>query len=456
MFAIIDVEATGGNPKKDRLTEIAIIIHNGKKVVEKYNTLINPETEISPFISQMTGITNEMVADAPLFAEIAPKIISLTEGKVFVAHNATFDYSFVNNEFKRLGTHFIRKQLCTVKLSRKILPGMHSYSLGKLCREMGIPMEHRHRAFGDAAATAELFDIMLRREGNNILEETLKQEIFDHVLPANLKREEVVSLPEEVGVYFFKNAEGKVIYIGRSKNIRHKILKHFADDFNIPKQQVLKDAIHSISYTLTGNELIAYLVEISEKKRLKPHHNTGARRNKYRYGIYTELDSNGYLNIKLQMHSYAEPAIFINTRKRGEQILLKMVKEHKLCLQLCSFLSESKVCERDLKNCNGACEGKEVPEEYNRRVEEAVSRHNYDYYNFLMLGEGRFPTERAVVGIEEGKLIGYGYFDDAYGAISHIEAIRDGLTHLENLPESQKIIRNFLRKRIKGIEIIPF
>ena len=144
MFAIIDVEATGGNPKKDRLTEIAIIIHNGNKVVEQFNTLINPETDISPFISQMTGITNEMVAGAPLFSEIAPRVIELTEGKVFVAHNATFDYSFVNNEFKRLGTHFIRKQLCTVKLSRKILPGMNSYSLGKLCREMGIPMENRH------------------------------------------------------------------------------------------------------------------------------------------------------------------------------------------------------------------------------------------------------------------------------------------------------------------------
>ena len=455
MFAIIDVEATGGNPKKDRLTEIAIIIHNGNKVVEQFNTLINPETDISPFISQMTGITNEMVAGAPLFSEIAPRVIELTEGKVFVAHNATFDYSFVNNEFKRLGTHFIRKQLCTVKLSRKILPGMTSYSLGKLCREMGIPMENRHRAFGDAAATAELFDIMLKREGNSILEETLKQEIFDSILPPALKRDDVALLPEETGVYYFRNSEGKVIFMGKAKSIRHRILKHFAEDLNTPKNADLKNDIHSLDYTLTGNDLVAFLMESDEKRTLKPKYNTAARRSKFKYGIYKEFDENGYLQLKLHMHSYAEPAIFINNRKRGEQLLRKMATEFQLCQSLFGVLAEE-TSHCIPGSCTGACKGEESVESYNLRVEEAVSRHNYEHFNFLMVGEGRTPNERSIVCVENGAYIGYGFYDEANSQLRDVDSIKESIRRLKYHPEYQKIIRTFLKKKIKGIEVIPY
>src|SRR5690349_16231475 len=149
MFAIIDIESTGGNPKKDRITEIAIFVHNGQRVIEQYCTLVNPEQYISPFITALTGITNEMVAEAPKWEEICEKVEELTKGRVFVAHNVRFDYSFIANEFRRLGKRYQRKQLCTVRLSRALLPHLTSYSLGRLCDQVGIPMEHRHRAFGD-------------------------------------------------------------------------------------------------------------------------------------------------------------------------------------------------------------------------------------------------------------------------------------------------------------------
>ena len=166
-YAIIDIETTGGSPQRDKITEIAIFIHNGSKIIDELVTLINPERFIPHFITTLTGITNEMVADAPTFYEVAKEIVKITEGKIFVAHNASFDYHFIRNEFKNLGYRYKRDVLCTVKLSRKLLPGMPSYSLGKLCDELQIKIDNRHRAAGDAIATSKIFDILLSLDKNN-------------------------------------------------------------------------------------------------------------------------------------------------------------------------------------------------------------------------------------------------------------------------------------------------
>lgn len=163
MFAIIDIETCGGKfeYKRGRITEICILVHDGLQVTEKFTSLINPECYITPFYTQLTGITNDMVANAPKFHEIAKDIIALTENRTFVAHNVSFDYNFIRDEFASLGYTFHREKLCTVKLSRKLIPGKPSYSLGKLCESLGIANNARHRAEGDAVATAQLFDILL-------------------------------------------------------------------------------------------------------------------------------------------------------------------------------------------------------------------------------------------------------------------------------------------------------
>ena len=171
MYAIIDVETTGTSAVHGKITEIAIILHNGEVVTETYTTLIDPECNIPYNITRLTGITNEMVANAPKFYEIAKKIVELTAGRIFVAHNAMFDYSFVKEEFRRLGYDFKRKTICTVKLGRKLLPGHRSYSLGNICADLGIQITDRHRAIGDALATAKLFDILIGQ--NNLLESSL-------------------------------------------------------------------------------------------------------------------------------------------------------------------------------------------------------------------------------------------------------------------------------------------
>lgn len=163
MFAIIDVETTGAVYKYGKLTEIAVYLHNGQKITDSFQTLLNPEIDIPYFITKLTGIDNNMVDNAPKFYEVARKIVELTAGRIFVAHNVNFDYKFIQEEYRRLGYEYKRKTLCTVKLARKLLPGHTSYSLGKICGDLNIKIEGRHRAAGDALATVKLFELLLEK-----------------------------------------------------------------------------------------------------------------------------------------------------------------------------------------------------------------------------------------------------------------------------------------------------
>ena len=169
MYAVVDIETSGGRAQVDKITEIAIYIHDGEKIVDEFSTLINPETYIPPFITRLTGINNDMVATAPKFYEVAKKIVLMTEGCLFVAHNAPFDYRFIQEEFKRLGYNYQRQTMCTVRMSRKIIPGMGSYSLGNLCQTLGITINNRHRAAGDALATTKLLELLLVKTENKLI-----------------------------------------------------------------------------------------------------------------------------------------------------------------------------------------------------------------------------------------------------------------------------------------------
>jgi DNA polymerase-3 subunit epsilon len=164
LYAIIDIETTGQSPGKGKITEIAIFVHDGFRVVDSFTSLINPECYIPGFITELTGIDNDMVRNAPKFYEVARKVVELTHDKIFVAHNVMFDYRFIQEEFKRLGYDYQRKTMCTVRLGRKFLPGHRSYSLGKICDDLGIRIEGRHRAAGDAYATVKLFELILARK----------------------------------------------------------------------------------------------------------------------------------------------------------------------------------------------------------------------------------------------------------------------------------------------------
>ncbi|MBW1792160.1 MAG: GIY-YIG nuclease family protein, partial [Deltaproteobacteria bacterium] len=270
MFAILDIETTGGSPKTEKITEIAIFFHDGEKVVDEWSTLLNPEKPIPYFITGLTGITNEMVADAPRFYEVAKKLVERTENCTIVGHNVSFDYSFIKSEFKGLGFEYDRKTLCTIKLSRKIFPGHKSYSLGKICKELGIEIQDRHRAAGDALATVKLFELLRDNQngvdGLNIISEPSGR--YKN-LNENLVVEDIQKLPEGCGTYYFFDEKQQLLYIGKSKNIRHRVLAHLGNASS--KRAIeMKQRIHSISYELTGSELIALLKESKEIKAQKP------------------------------------------------------------------------------------------------------------------------------------------------------------------------------------------
>src|SRR5688500_18437750 len=230
-YAIVDIETTGGLATRDKITEIAIVLHDGQKVLDQYQTLINPERSIPPYISTMTGITDQMVADAPLFCQVAKDIVLKTEGAIFVAHNARFDYGFLREEFSRLGYTYTRKQLCTVRLSKKMLPELRSHSLESLIRHFSIKVNARHRALDDALATAEVFQHITKTGyGQSEASDIINMGIKEARLPSTITLEHLHKLPETAGVYYFHDNDGKVIYAGKSIHIKKRVIQHFAEN----------------------------------------------------------------------------------------------------------------------------------------------------------------------------------------------------------------------------------
>ena len=296
MYAILDIETTGGKYNEEGITEIAIYRFDGQKVVDQFISLVNPEQPIQPFVVNLTGINNEMLRNAPKFYEVAKRIVEITQDCILVAHNAKFDYRILRMEFRRLGFQFERKSLCTVELSKKLIPDLPSYSLGKLVRSLGIPLSDRHRASGDAQATIKLFKMLLAKDvEKDIMKEHVRKEP-----KANMDTKLVYileELPSETGVYYFHNERSDIIYVGKSRNIRKRVNQHFTNDN--PKSKEMQRKVASVSYELTGNELIALLKENQEIKELKPRYNRALKKDIFSHALYHFTDENGYINLKI-------------------------------------------------------------------------------------------------------------------------------------------------------------
>ncbi len=437
MYAILDIETTGLSPVNDKIIEIAIYIYNGKEIINEYSTLINPERNIPFNITRLTGITNEMVKDAPEFWEIAKDIIILTEGKSIVAHNASFDFNFIRNEFKSLGYNFKRDRLCTVKLSRKIIPNHKSYSLGKLCKELGIKIDGRHRAAGDAFATVKLFKHLLKISPSL---GQLNSSMFYHIDAKIIK-----NMPEEPGVYYFHDHNGDIIYIGKSKNIRTRVFSHFSDG---KSERTLKmiDEIHNISYELTGSELIALLLESDEIKTQKPKYNRRQRRAANHYGIYTYTDEYGYICFKADEIKKETPVVSFNSVKEARDRLYVLSEKYQLCQKLCGLYETTGPCfYYQLKHCKGACIHEESPEDYNKRAQELVDQLSYNWQNFFIIDTGRNDEEKSVVKVENGKYTGFGYIDTEFIG-NDLENLSDVIKVYPDNKDVQQIIRTYLKQ----------
>lgn len=450
MYAIVDIETTGSRPSEDKITEIAVFIHDGNSVVDSFTTLINPGRSIPYQISQLTGITDEMVRDAPRFHEVARRIVEFTNGKVFVAHNVRFDYSFLKSEFHSLGYNYQRKTLCTVRLSRKLLPGLPSYSLGKLCSSLHIPLNHRHRAFGDAEATSLLFDKILKLDKPEEFFNLIDGEIKAQTLPPNISSAQVMALPEETGVYYFHDQQGQVIYVGKSKNIRKRIISHFAMDYKSRKSIEFKNNIADISYELTGSELVALLLESDEIKKIKPKYNSAQKRTGAFFGIFEEKDKNGYINLYADhLKGNKEPLVMLESSMKAQSFLQRKVTAFNLCLKMCHLHKIKGPCfDYQLHRCQGACIGKESPQSYNARVQEAIDSFSFKQENFIIIGKGRSKSEKSVICVEKGTYKGFGFFDwEVYG--ENMDDIKSCIKPYAHNRDIQKIICGYLRKNVE-------
>ena len=455
MFTIIDIETTGSNSKSDKITEIAIFRHDGKRVIEEYTTLINPERRIPFYITELTGIDDAMVVDAPKFYEVAKTIVELTNDAVFVAHNVGFDYNFIRSEFKSLGYDFKRPKLCTVKLSRHLMPGKTSYSLGKLCKSLDIKISNRHRAVGDALATVTLFEMLLAKDRSNIIFKGGKPGHLPAHLNTNLSPGIIDALPEKTGVYYFFNEHHELIYVGKSKNIKSRIRAHL-NNFDNLKAMELRNEIANIEYMLTGSELISMLLESAEIKRRKPYFNRAQLKSGFKYGIFSEFLIDGFIHFKAgKISAKSHPLAIFTSQNQAKGFLSRVTEEFNLCPKFTGLDYTSGPCLRHLmQHCDGLCQQQERREDYNERAMAVVKSMEYEHFSFLIIDKGREKNERSVVKIEKGKYMGYGYVNDV-GLLKDIESLKKCTHHEENNHEVQQIIKGFL-KRNTVERVIPY
>jgi DNA polymerase III subunit epsilon len=453
LYAILDIETTGGQFNEEGITEIAIYKFDGHEIVDQFISLVNPEIPIQPFVVKLTGINNEMLRSAPKFFEVAKRIIEMTNDSVLVAHNADFDYRILRTEFRRLGYDFNIKTLCTVALSQRLLPEQPSHSLGKLVRALGIPMADRHRASGDAMATVKLFKMLLEKDLNKeIVKEHIKFEIQKGIAPKLL--DIVESMPSRTGVYYIHDEKGKLIYIGKSRNIKKRINQHFTG--TTTKCKKIQTEVYTVTYDETGSELIALLKESEEIKINKPMLNRAQRKSIFQFALYAEKDENGYLNLILQKADGRKKEITsFASLQEAKNALFRITAHYNLCQKYTGlYITKNECFQYKIKECDGACIGIILPEEYNERVQEFITKNSFEDNSMILIDRGRNSSEHSAILIENGIYKGYAFYDLNY-QITHIEILKNILIPMQNNRDTRNIIQAYIRKS-KTIKVIKF
>lgn len=456
MYAIVDIETTGGYAENHKVTEVAIYHHDGFQITDHYKTLINPGRKIPQFITGLTGITYEMVKEAPSFSDVAQEIYGWLKDRVFVAHNAHFDYSFLKKEFEDQGIVWNSKKLCTVRLSRKIIPGLDSYGLGRLAESLGIKIPDRHRAGGDALATARIFDILLKRDQNGVIAKALKRNSGEAILPPNLPKEEFDQLPARPGVYYFLDARGNVIYVGKAINIKKRIAGHFTGEAREWNRSNIRNEIHHITWELTGNELIALIFEAQEIRRLWPKYNLAQKYRVEEWGVFDYEDRNGYLRFCVNTVARGtKPLITFTNKGEAWNFMWEKVKAFDLCPKLSGLQLAKGLCfAHQSGSCKGACQGVETPRKYNKRAQHAVESFFEEGQTVAILGRGRSPEEKSVVLVEKGAYLGFGFYDDTV-VISDFDSARTLIKPGKENRVVQNLINSYLQNP-KGVELVTF
>lgn len=432
MYAIVDIETTGGAAASAGITEVSIYIHDGTTITDHYTTLINPGHSIPPYITSLTGISNAMVASAPYFEEVAENIYSMLNGRVFTAHNVNFDYSFIKHRLALSGYALSVKKLCTVRLSRKTFTGLHSYSLGNLCRSLSIPIEHRHRADGDARATVLLFEKMLAANGQQHIDQMLKKTSREQWLPMQLDKKVIDALPPKPGVYYFHDGKQKIIYVGKAVNIKKRVSSHFTHNDGATRRQHFLRLIAHITYKECTNELHALVLESTEIKRLWPKYNHSQKEPAQKFALYSFEDNKGYIRLGIDKKRKNIPAICqFNLMYDGLLVLRKMTGQFGLHEKLC-YIDKQPLTAEEMASM-------EDPVAYNGRVQAALEALNNQLPTFAIMEESHQPDQALCLLMEKGSFWGMGYISNQLKAAS-IEKLKECLEPFQD--------NNFIRNSI--------
>jgi DNA polymerase-3 subunit epsilon len=447
LYTIIDIETTGNGIKGNKITEIAIFKFDGTQIVEEFTSLVNPQCPIPYFITGLTGIDDQMVQNAPAFPEIAEKVLALTQDCIFVAHAVNFDYGVIKEEFRRIGMDFTRKKLCTVRLSRKLIPGLRSYSLGKLCSAVQIPLTDRHRARGDAHATTLLFQKLLNTpNAEPVFQKFLNARSQEATLPPHLPKSVFNKIPAQPGIYYFKNQNGEIIYVGKAINLKKRVLGHFYD--KSAKEIQLCSETADIDFKLSGSELVALLMESAEIKRLFPLYNRAQKRTVRQYAIFQYEDRNGITHLAYNTLKGAPNTIKIFYNQTDCRAYLhEMCKNFALCPKYCHLQQTQSACSHhEITSCEGICRGEESIDDYNQKVKNAILETKSLESEVRVIKEkGRNPEESAVVLIAKGVYKGYGFIDQEL-EVSSLEDIEAHIIPQKNTLETQRIVEALLPK----------
>ncbi|MEO1485736.1 MAG: exonuclease domain-containing protein [Bacteroidota bacterium] len=446
LYTIVDIETTGNGLKGNCITEISIFKFDGEQIVDEFTSLVNPNAPIPYYITSLTGIDDDMVKNAPTFSEIADKVLAFTKDCIFIAHSVNFDYGVIKEEFRRIEIDFVRKKLCTVRLSRKLVPGFQSYSLGKLCSSLGIPLQNRHRARGDAHATVLLFQLLLGQpDATELIQKSLNARSQEAVLPPHLPKSVVTNIPQLPGVYYFKNTNGKIIYVGKAKNLKKRVLGHFYDKSE--KELKLCRETADIDFELTGSELVALLKESAEIKKHYPQYNRAQKKALQRYALFSYEDRNGILHLAFNNKKNApNPLKLFYTITDCRNYLVQLCELKGLCPKYCHLTTENGCTNPIGMGCSGICQKTQDVSTYNLQVEAAISHiQDTSENSYLLLEKGRHSEEQAFVFMERGQYRGYGFIEREVD-ICHWQDIEAFLIPQKNTSETQRIVESFLPK----------
>lgn len=454
-YVVIDIETTGGSPKSSKITEIAMFKHDGTDIIDQFETLIDPEIPIPEFIVNLTGISDQMVQGAPRFSEISDKILEFTNECVFVAHNVSFDYSVIRQEFRKLGIDYRRQHLCTVIASRAILPNLESYSLGKLTRNLGIELIGRHRAGGDAFATAKLFTILNEKDPNG-LTKFVQDDVNPQILHPNLDIAELDEIPDRTGIYKFYNEFNQLIFVGKSKHIQRRIHQHLKNSKSEKGIRLLKE-ITRIEYELTGSEFISTLHEVNLLREFNPVYNQPVKQFKFAYGIYHYFDEIGYLHFFVGQTSkmMETPLLGFVSKKEAITCLEQLVEQFELCDKISGLDTSVFSCKKfENDQCKGACVQQEAVEFYNIRAKQLLDELRLETKSYFLVENGRQKGEKCIILVENGGLAGYGYIP-FHAQYTPIEKWKHQLTLLSEDAEMTKLLLHYQRSN-PSLTVISF